>query len=204
MKSRTRIPVTLLVVFPACVAAACGPSAEEKAVRDAFQSFLEGLDRADAALLWSLADDDTHRFFDELARDARAAMAEVDARWPEGQRAAVRRSIAGDFIGSGTTGATLFGAFLDPRRLQAPQDPAARRVDRVQLSGARATVILKSGETLDFMSDASGAWRTAIFLAPAKELPGVTTLRENLATVRANAAILGNGDSAGAARGGTP
>jgi hypothetical protein len=176
-------------------AAACGPSSEEKAVRAAFQNFLEGLDRADPNQLWALADDETHVFFDELARETREGIADIDAHWPEAARPAARRAIAGDFVGANTTGATLFGHFLDPRRLQAPQDPSARNIVRVEMSGAKATLVLESGETLELMSDAAGAWRTAIFLAPAKELPWVGTLRENLATVHANATILGGADN---------
>ena len=162
-------------------------------MRDAFQNFLEGLDRADSARLWALADDETHRFFDLLAQETRDAMAEVDALWPEAERQHARRSIGGDFVGAQTTGATLFAAFLDPRRLQAPQDPSARQIDRIQLSGARALVILESGDTLELVSDGTGAWRTDIFLAPARELPGIAALRENIATVRDNAAILSGG-----------
>jgi hypothetical protein len=188
----TRHLPAFLALTAALLLSSCSKSPEERAVRDAFQRFLEGLDRADAAALWTLADDDTHRFFDELAVETRNAVAEVDAHWPEAERVKARRAVAGDFVGPGTTGASLFAAFLDPRRLQAPQDPSARRIDRVEITGARALVVLKSGETLELVSDASGAWRTGIFLAPARELPWLTSLRENIATVVGNAAILSN------------
>jgi len=190
MELRPRLLPAFLAVTTTVLLSSCHASPEERAVRDAFQRFLEGLDRADAAMLWSLADDETHRFFDELAQETRDAVAEVDAHWPEADRVQARRAVGGDFVGPGTTGASLFAAFLDPRRLQAPQDPTARQIDRVQMTGARAMVVLKSGETLELVSDASGAWRTAIFLAAARDLPALASLRENVATVRANAAIL--------------
>jgi hypothetical protein len=191
-------PVLLALVL------SCGPGPDQP-VREAFGRFLDGLERADAAALWELADADTHALFDGLAAEVRQTSALVDAHWPADQRAAARRAIGGDFVGGNTTGATLFGAVLDPRRLQAPRDPAARRIDRVELAGTEATVVLKSGETLVFRQDASGAWHTPVFLAAFRDLPAVASLKDNLAVAKANAAILAAGREApSAAPGGSP
>ncbi len=202
MKTTHRLPLLVVATALAAGASACGSSPEDQAVKESFQDFLDGLDRADGPALWALADDETRQFFDDLAREIREAQAQIDTLWPEAERVDARRAIGGDFVGGGTTGASLFQAMLDPRRLKAPRDPDARRIVEIRRADSKATVILKSGDMLDFAADASGKWRTNIFLAPARELPGVVTLRENLATVRANAAVLSAGDNGHSPRGG--
>jgi hypothetical protein len=141
-------------------------------------------------MLWGLADEATRARFDELARRIVETEALIDEHLPEDQRDEARAGIGRALVGPAGEGRVLFKAVLDPDKLAPPQDPKARKVDRVEVANAEARLFLESGEVLAFAKAKDGTWRTRIFLKGIDELPGIVTLRDNLATVRHNVRVL--------------
>lgn len=175
-----------------CVMAllACSRDPVETAVLKAFDGLMSALERGDTDLLWALADETTRTRFDELARQIVQTEALVDAHLPEDQRDEARAAIGRKLVGPAGEGRALFAAVLDPSKLAPPQDPKARRVDHVEITHDEARLFLESGDVLAFARAADGSWRTRLFLKGFDELPGVVTLRDNLATVRHNVKVL--------------
>jgi hypothetical protein len=175
-----------------CVLAllACARDPAETAVLKAFDGLMSALERGDTDLLWALADETTRTRFDELARQIVQTETLVDAHLPEDQRDEARVAIGRKLIGPAAEGRALFAAVLDPSKLAPPQDPKARRVDRVEITHDEARLFLESGDVLAFARAADGSWRTRLFLKGFDELPGIVTLRDNLATVRHNVKVL--------------
>lgn len=175
-----------------CVLALLGCSRDpsETAVLKAFDGLMSALERGDTDLLWALADETTRTRFDELARQIVQTEALIDAHLPEDQRDEARVAIGRKLIGPAAEGRVLFAAVLDPSKLAPPQDPKARRVDHVEITHDEARLFLESGDVLAFARAADGSWRTRLFLKGFDELPGVVTLRDNLATVRHNVKVL--------------
>lgn len=169
---------------------ACSGDPREAPVREAVARFLQGLEQADGGVLWDLADRQTQEAFEDMARQVREGLDLVDRLWPEEEKAGARRAIAGDFAGRQTDGRGLFLALLDPRQLNAPADPDSRRIDRIEWAGDRASVVMRSGDTLEFRQDPDGGWRTSVFLEAWQKHPARETLVRNLQVVRDNARIL--------------
>ncbi|MBP7124782.1 hypothetical protein KBD49_00255 [Myxococcota bacterium] len=169
---------------------ACSGDSREAPVREAVARFLHGLEQADGSALWDLADRETREAFEDLARQVREGLDLVDRFWPEEEKATTRRAIAGDFAGRQADGRSLFLALLDPRQLNAPADPDSRRIDRIEWSEDRASVVMRSGDTLEFRQDPDGGWRTSVFLEAWRKHPARDTLMRNLQVVRDNARIL--------------
>jgi hypothetical protein len=147
-----------------------------------------------------MADDATHTFFDRLATEIRAASEVVERQYPEAERASARDGIGAQWLGSGATGQGLFLALLDPHKIGGPADPKAREIERIDVDGGSATVVTKSGETVRFERDGGGRFRTAMFLEAFRDLPPITTWKENLETVRRNGGILAAPSPAGTPR----
>ena len=168
----------------------CSRDPEEKAVLKAFEGLISALERGDTDLLWALADEATRNRFDELARQIVQTEALVDAHLPEDQRDEARAAIGRKLVGPAGEGRALFAAVLDPGKLAPPQDPKACEVDHVEITHDEARVFLESGDVLAFARAADGTWRTRLFLKGFDVLPGIVTLRDNLATVRHNVKVL--------------
>jgi len=187
MNAPGRPLLLLLVIAGAC---SCGGDSREAPVREAVARFLQGLDQADGTALWELADRETRESFEDLARQVREGLDLVDRFWPEEEKVATRRAIAGDFAGRQTDGRGLFLALLDPRQLNAPADPDSRRIDRIEWADDRASVVMRSGDTLEFRQESDGTWTTSVFLDAWKKHPARDTLIRNLQVIRENARIL--------------
>ena len=181
------IPIVACCVL---LVAGCAKDPDRKAILDTFQSLMSGLERGDADMLWALADESTRSRFDELARRIVQTEALIDAHLPEDQREEARAAIGRKLVGPSGEGRLLFAAVLDPAKLAPPQDPKARKVDRIEVTHDEARLFLDSGDVLAFARAPDGTWRTRIFLKGFDELPGVVTLTDNLATVRHNVKVL--------------
>lgn len=192
MRRSTALILSISWMFPA---SGCGKDPREVPVREAVERFLQGLERADGAALWEVADRQTRQTFEDLSRNIREGISLVDRWWPQGEKLGARRSIGGDFVGPQTDGRGLFLALLDPRQLNAPRDPDSRRVDRIEWAGDRATVVMRSGDTLEFLQEPDGEWRTSVFLNAWKAHPAQGTLTRNLEVVRENARVLAEAGS---------
>jgi hypothetical protein len=183
-------PVLAMVLAIALsLAPACSGNKDEDRVREAFNLFLESLDKADPSGLWEVSDEPTQAYFNDLAGEVREVISIVDKHYPEDERVRVRRAVGGDMVGHKTGGRELFSSLLDPRKLSAPQNPDGRKIAEIIIEGDRAVVATRSGESVEFSRAADGGYRTGLFLEAFKNLPGVVTLRDNLASARHNAAI---------------
>ena len=199
----SRLP-HLAVLACLAVGAACNRAVEDPAAETAFNALVKALDDRDSRALWAMANDETRAYFGSLVRDIRAATEAIDSRYPGEDRPAARKAVGADILGPITTGEELFRSVLDPTRLVAPADPAARKVAKIFVTGAETTVITEAGEMLGFTRDSENRYRTGLFLKSFKEMPAIATLEANLVTVRQNAAILaGPADAAGTAPGPT-
>ncbi len=182
-----------------CIVFACGCSREPEqvAVKAAFDALIKGLERGDTDMLWALADDSTRKRFEDLAHKIVATDALIEEHLSEDQRDEARTAIGRRLLGPAGEGRELFKAILDPDKLAAPQDPKARQIDRIEVAHNEARLFLDSDEVIAFTRASDGTWRTRIFLQGIDDLPGIVTLRDNLATVRHNVRVL-TGDPANA------
>lgn len=182
---------TLLVAFALVGGPGCSEDPAIAPVRHAFDDFMNGLNTANTQALWDLADDETHRAFDDLAIQMLEVAGLVRKHYPTDELDEGLKAVGAHMLTGRQSGRALFSAFIDPRKLQIPVDEGSREIEHVDFQGDIAIVSTKAGTSLEFIRDKSGAYRTAIFLYNFLDLPPVQTLKENIAIAKKNCTVLG-------------
>lgn len=183
---RWTAPVLLVLLL------GCGENRaeDEEAARAAFAAFLEALSSGNGAGLWALADEETKGEFDKLVTEVKEALSLVDRYYPEADRANARKNLLGDLIGPDTTGEKLFLALLDTQKIKAPDDPDARTIERVIVGKETVRIVTVSGDTVEFKRGEDGQCKSDVLLKAFRDVPGLATLRENVAIVKQNRDII--------------
>jgi len=163
---------------------------DEQALVDTFDKLVMALGNHDRDALWELTDSPSRNFFQVLLNDIKEAEALVERHYPESDKTVVKKAVGGDYVNAGTSAEDLFKLLIDPKKLRAPKDLDARDMDSVVVGAYTATVVTKSGVSMEFSVEGEGRFRTGVFLDSFRTQPGLITLRDNIATARKNCAVL--------------
>lgn len=190
-RSTKIISMRLLLLFAAILFGCSEVSEKEEKAFEFLQRFLQALDQADGLTLWEIADDETHVYFEDLAKEIKETLGLIDKYYPEKEKALARKGVGGDFVHENTDGKKLFLALLDQKKLAGPSDPDARKPKRAfEIEKGTITVFMESGDTLDFVVDEKGNLRVKIFRIAFEELPAIKTLRDNFQIVKKSVEVL--------------
>lgn len=174
----------------AVVSGCAGDDPMEKALVTSFESLVKALKERDTSTLWNLSDESTQLYFSELAVEIQAVVTLIDQHYEPSQRSKARRAVGGELVKATFSGRDLFRELLDPEKMSLPGDPEALQVADVVVGAYTATVVTRTGKSIEFTVGDDGGFRTGVFMEEFLEQPALNTLRDNLAIARKNCQVL--------------
>lgn len=179
-----------VVLVLALMGLSCKGDPIQEEIGLAFSEVIVALDRGELNQLWELTDDDTKAHFEGLAKQIMDADKLITDSLPADQQPEYKAAIGRELLGKSGGGRELFAAVVDRAKIKGPDDPRARKVKMIEVTGDRAILETESGDKMVFSKAKDGAWRSKLFLNGINELPGMVTLKDNLETVRHNVSVL--------------
>lgn len=169
-----------VVVVLAAVTCNDSKEGEEGLVRAAFEELVRALEDKNGNALWEIGDDETHAFFEGLARRINQAFETIEQCYPEELWPQAKEAVGGRYMVKGGRGKDLFLALLEPGALRAPKSEEARTVLRVGIRKKSATVVTATHETYSFLQDREGRWKTDMLLKSFNRKGSFKALEKNL------------------------